>query len=242
MTRVPEASLGPYLKRSAGLHAALLCAAFLLAGRASRPAPQVYRIDFIGASPAILNRVQAPAARAQAAAAAPRALPKPERQRRADVFNLKPTFRPLPKPSFLEAAAPERRKPQPSFEPALPAERRPSPAPAAAPSAAPAHRAAGTEVAADMPNFPYPWYLTSLRQRLWQQWSENMPPGPAECQVAFTLMRDGSVVDLQVEETSGDRAFDYAALSAVRGLGPQPPLPPAFKERFLKVHVTFKAN
>lgn len=239
---IPEtAPMAPFLKRSAAVHGVLMAAAFWAAGRQGKAPEPVYRIDFIGGSQAIMNREKAGAApAAPAAPLPPPSFAKPERQKDPDAFSLKPSFKPLPKPSFLDAARPE-----PASKPsALPS--RPSMAPAAG---APASGAAGAgpgdglgSVSADMPDFPYPWYLTSLRQRLWERWSQRMPPYFAECVVQFSILRDGSLVDVRVEETSGDGAFDSAAAAAVKAAGPLAPLPPQFKERFLKVHVQFKTR
>lgn len=232
---IPEtAPMGPFLKRSVGAHAVLTAAALLAAGRGAREPEQVYRIDFIGGSPAILNR-QAPAERpAPAAPLPPPTFAKPERQKDPDAFNLrKPSFASrLPRPTFLDAARPDK-----------------APPPAAAPAAAgPGGQAAAGpgdglgSVSADMPDFPYPWYLTLLRQRIWEQWSARMPPGTLECVAQFSILRDGAIADARVEQSSGDAAFDYAALSAVRAAAPLPPLPPQFRERFLKVHIQFKTR
>jgi protein TonB len=240
---IPEAApLAPFLKKSLSVHGVLLGLALVAANRGAKEPEQVYRIDFIASSPGILNRAAPAEVPAPAAPLPPPTYAKPERQKDPDAFNLgKPSFlAKLPKPSFLDAARPEPRPmvPQPSMRAPGP------PAAAAAPGAA-----AGTgpsdglgSVSADMPDFPYPWYLTLLRQKIWEQWSARMPPGTLECLVQFSILRDGAITDVRVEETSGDAAFDYAALGAVRGAVPLPPLPPAFKERFLKVHIQFKTR
>ena len=238
---IPEtAPLGPFLKRSLSVHGVLLGLALVAANRGAKEPEQVYRIDFIAASPAIMNR-QAPAADpAPAPPAAPLPAPtyaKPERQKDPDAFNLKkPSFLSrLPRPTFLDAAKPDKTPPvQPSM-------RAPTPAtPAVAAGTGPSDGLGN--ISADMPDFPYPWYLTLLRQKIWEQWSSRMPPGTLECLVQFSILRDGSIADVRVEETSGDSTFDYAATGAVRGAVPLPPLPPAFKERFLKVHIQFKTR
>ena len=93
-----------------------------------------------------------------------------------------------------------------------------------------------------MPNFPYPWYLTTVRSALWDRWAERMPPAGGECRVVFTILRDGGVVDLRAESSSGDGGLDYAALSAVKEASPFPPLPRGFRDPFLKVHVSFRSE
>lgn len=233
--------IGAYLKKSAAAHVLILAGMVLTSRGGSAPPQQVYRIDFIGASSAILNRKGGEATAPEKPLPAP-SFAKPDRQKDPDTFNLKPSFTPLPRPSFLDAARPEKKPTPPSIAKLAPAQ---APAPRVPPGSGATAPAAGAgigSVSADMPDFPYPWYLTSLRQKLWSRWSGRMPAEEAECLVMFSIMRDGSIVDVRVESTSGERAVDTAALSAVRESAPLPPLPPAFRERFLKVHVQFKSN
>jgi TonB family protein len=93
-----------------------------------------------------------------------------------------------------------------------------------------------------MPNFPYPWYISQVRANLWNQWSSRMPAEEGLAVVVFTIMPDGSLVDIRIEESSGDPNFDLAAMASARDAGPFPPLPTGFDEAFLKVHVTLKSG
>ena len=245
-------ALRPYLTFSAALHAVLILAILsVVQARSSQP-QQVYRIDFVGATSSILNREREKGGQAPAPAKAPPAAARrPPPQKDADAFNLNRVRRPLPRPSLLEDYALNK----PADKPAAPSPS-PAPAPSANPAPAPAQPAAapggtgtaeagaspGPTVSADMPNFPYPWYLTSLRSSLWDKWASRMRQLSGECEVVFTIMRDGSVVDLNIETSSGDDGFDYAAASSVREAAPFPPLPRDFAETFLKVHVQFKSQ
>ncbi len=83
--------------------------------------------------------------------------------------------------------------------------------------------------------------ITQVRTALWSHWSRRQPRGSRMSSVVrFKIMRDGTARGIEVEEKSGNSLFDYAALSAVRGSTPFPPLPDDFPERSLKVHVEFK--
>jgi TonB family protein len=93
-----------------------------------------------------------------------------------------------------------------------------------------------------MPNFPYPWYISQVRAGLWAKWSARKPAQPEECIVEFSIMPGGQIVDVRDEETSGDAAFDLAAMGAAQDAAPFPPLPRDFKEPFLKIHVTLKSQ
>ena len=231
-----DAALRPYLLRSAALHAGLVLV-FLIAVRLPRPASdQVFRIDFVGPSSVIINRTtESAAGSAKPAASAAEKIPP---QAEKNEFGASRHHAPLPRPSVLsESASPKAT----------------SPAPAASPAVAPASSSSGTSGAAgegpadaavdtEMPNFPYPWYISQVRSALWGQWKQRMPSGGGETTVQFTILKDGSAVDVRVESSSGDSSFDYVALGAVQSAMPFPPLPQGFSDRFLKIHVRFKSQ
>lgn len=66
----------------------------------------------------------------------------------------------------------------------------------------------------------------------------------AEVAVAFTLDRLGHVVSSNVKRSSGDRAFDDAALAMMKKADPVPPPPPAIADDGLtfEVPVVFRAD
>jgi TonB family protein len=69
-----------------------------------------------------------------------------------------------------------------------------------------------------------------------------MPKEQGEAVIVFSILPNGSVVDLRAEESSGSSAFDLTAESAVQDAAPFAPLPREFPEPFLKVHVTLKSQ
>ncbi|MEQ1920531.1 MAG: energy transducer TonB, partial [Elusimicrobiota bacterium] len=97
-------------------------------------------------------------------------------------------------------------------------------------------------VATDLPNFPYPWYISQVRQMLWAAWQKRMPAASGEGVVVFAIMRNGAFTDLRMESSSGDSDFDNAALEAVQAASPFPALPSDFSEPFLKIHLTLKSE
>lgn len=231
--------LGPYLKYSAATHLILVGATFLLARDHAPASREIYRIDFIGPTAGIANREPAaPTAKAPEAARPPAGRPPPM-QKTADFARLRRN-EPLPKPSFLQPGRPE---PAP-VEPAPPK----TPAAFAAPAAPSpgageaASEGSGASVSADMPNFPYPWYITQVRSQLWARWSARMPRTPGAVTVMFIILRDGALTDLRVESSSGDAGYDYSALTAVQEAAPFAPLPGGFKDSFLKIHVNFTSQ
>ncbi|HOW90621.1 MAG TPA: energy transducer TonB, partial [Elusimicrobiales bacterium] len=101
----------------------------------------------------------------------------------------------------------------------------------------------GSPVRADFSDFPYPWYITQVREALWNSWTQRMPSsGMLRCTVRFEIRRNGSVASSGVERSSGNRLFDHAAESSVENAAPFPALPDDFFEDTLTVHVEFKTT
>lgn len=97
-------------------------------------------------------------------------------------------------------------------------------------------------VQASFTNFPYPWYITQVRNALWTAWQKYKPKGGKGLSslVTFTIDKNGAIYDTQLERTSGNDAYDYAALNAARDSAPYPPLPKDFGREILTVTVEFK--
>ncbi len=215
-----------YLLYSSYAHVALL-AALMIASRNSLNLvkKEAYYIDFIGPSKVVTMEKAAleegksgqdklPADKASAAkAAAAKTAPKaPEEE---DDFSSGA----LPKPSVLSGGGK-------LFEPAP----------------AKAGGEGGTPIVTDSANFPYPWYITQVREQLWNAWTSRMPSaGGLRCTVRFSIQRDGTARAVSVEKSSGNRLFDSAAEGTVENAGPFPALPDDFFEDKLTVHVEFKA-
>lgn len=202
-------------------------------GRGASAPPEAYRIDFIGPTTAIINRNpdSTPAAAKAPSEATPPAPGKPPPMSLEDNFSLQRRRRPLPRPSILSRQT----RPQ-SGETTVSSPTRETP---------PAGQGAGpadASVSADMPNFPYPWYISQIRASLWSQWSARMPEGRGEAVIMFSLLPGGQMVDLRVESSSGDSSFDFFALTAAQEAAPFPPLPRSFREPFLKVHVRMRSQ
>ncbi len=90
-------------------------------------------------------------------------------------------------------------------------------------------------------NFPYPWYITQLREALWDSWQKIMPVNASlKCIISFRINSNGSITKVEVEKSSGNRMFDQSAISAVENADRLPPLPESFFEDYLTVHVEFK--
>ncbi len=99
----------------------------------------------------------------------------------------------------------------------------------------------GGNITTDFANFPYPWYITQVRNSLWIEWEKRRPAGNVlSAMVSFAIARDGKIKNLKTERSSGDDSFDFAATSAVINAGPFAPLPMYYEKDELTITVEFK--
>lgn len=222
-----------YLLYSSSAHLLILAVIFFASSNSFSPKQkQAYYIDFIGPSKVVTmekaaaaeGEEKAPAARTDQASKAVEKAPAARTARtsksakKADDDDFSSGA--LPKPSIFSSGA------------RLFDEEK-------APSGASGEN--GTPLTTDS-NFPYPWYITQVREALWTAWTEKMPSGGSlRCTVRFAINRNGSIKGVSVEKTSGNRLFDNAAESSVHSAAPFAALPDDFYEDRLTVHVEFKA-
>ena len=231
-----------YLVFSGGLHA--LAALILLACLAApaKKAAATYTIDFIGTGKVVATTGQeaAPKTGVQVPQPAPQAVAKPEPPAPAKkAYAAKTEIAEKPKPQKAKA------KEEPLAAPSVLEE-------ADAQTETPAKTTEGGEgtqenafgggnIQTDFANFPYPWYITQVRNSLWIEWEKRRPAGSAlGTLVSFAIGRDGKVKDLKIDKKSGDETFDFAATSAVINAGPFAPLPMYYEKDELTVTVEFK--
>lgn len=98
---------------------------------------------------------------------------------------------------------------------------------------------AGTVASVDG-NFPFQWYLTAVQRKVYEQWTQPLSGAQGQkAVIVFEISRSGEVTAARVEKTSGNAAYDMAALRAVTGANPLPPLPAEFKGSMIRVHFGF---
>ncbi|SRR5579884_174537 len=86
------------------------------------------------------------------------------------------------------------------------------------------------------------WYAQLIRDRIAQNWNTNglaASTQRAPAIVAFTIMRDGSIRNPQIVQSSGNPEIDNTALRAVYQSAPLPPLPPQVAESSISAQFTF---
>lgn len=238
-----------YFAYSCAFHLLLAVSAVCLLGPSFKGSKTTYTIDFIGS-----GKVVAMQSQNQPAAAKP-AQPESEIK--------KQTAEP-PQPPKAEASKEPAKKAYQSKE-EISAKKQPKkkakPVPLAAPSILdeasesaekdrPAKGAAGPagegefeggNIQTDFATFPYPWYITQVRNSLWSEWEKRRPTGVTRgTLITFAIARDGKIRDLKVQKSSGDDSFDFAARSSVISAGPFPPLPMLYEKDELTVTLELK--
>jgi periplasmic protein TonB len=89
----------------------------------------------------------------------------------------------------------------------------------------------------------YPWYVESVRKRISDNWLQNtIDPAvrsarTAHTIVTFTIMRDGTVRNIQLNTSSGNRSMDDSATRAMLSIDKMPQLPSDWRSN--SVDVTF---
>jgi len=96
----------------------------------------------------------------------------------------------------------------------------------------------------DTKDFPFAYYLHILRYRIQENWDPPFQQSTADKKmnaiVGFRVLRDGKIVDVVLENSSGHFLFDQAAQRAVYLASPLPPLPDDFSDEQLTVHIEFE--
>jgi TonB family protein len=98
---------------------------------------------------------------------------------------------------------------------------------------------AGTGGYLDVGNFCCPEYLQTMLQLIQANWNGKQSVS-GQSQVKFTIMRDGTLSEVELEKPSGYFALDREAQRAVLVTRRLPPLPRQFTEDHLTVHLIFQ--
>ena len=182
-----------------------------------------------------------PAAQPQPPAAPPDPLPTPETAR------LETREPPKPKP------LPENPEPvkKPKQEPKKAPTRPPVPPPSAPSETPPDETAAvvgdgsGSITALEGLDARFAWYQASVQAALFGQWQRPVLDGlvdSIDVRVTFEILRDGSVRDVRVSDSSGIPALDRSALRAVADAAPLPPLPTSWRGSGLSTACVFRLH
>jgi len=79
----------------------------------------------------------------------------------------------------------------------------------------------------------YGWYIAATKRRVEPNWNTLfLPPAvrnTLHCVITFTILRDGTIKNLRVLQSSGNSAFDTSGLRAIQSSVPFAPLPSDWK-------------
>jgi len=90
----------------------------------------------------------------------------------------------------------------------------------------------------DVANFCCPFYLTQMRDLIWRNWNQRQG-ATGRVQVKFTIQRDGTLTDVQIEKGSGNPLLDLESQRALVKTRAVTPLPQEFTPPTLTVHINF---
>lgn len=91
----------------------------------------------------------------------------------------------------------------------------------------------------------YGWYIEAVRRAVNQNWMQNtIDPGVraarrAKTTMTFTINRDGSVKNIRISESSGNRSMDDSAQRALLSIDHFPALPADYSGRYVDVTFDF---
>ena len=91
----------------------------------------------------------------------------------------------------------------------------------------------------DVSNFCCPDYIALMTERIRANWRPQAEVA-GEAVVKFTIVRDGRLTEVALERSSGYSALDLTAQRAVYTTRQLPPLPGAFPDPTLTVHLNFQ--
>ena len=90
----------------------------------------------------------------------------------------------------------------------------------------------------------YAWYALDLQRKLSASWQQSLGQASGTAGkpaiVRFTILRNGSIRDIRVVGSSGNRSVDYSAHRAVLGIDPFRPLPGGLRRSAITVEIYFQ--
>ena len=152
---------------------------------------------------------------------------------------------PKPEPKAEAPVLPKPEPAKPRAEPKAVEPPKPEPAPQEQPEGSARGSASGLALGAsvaglDNPDFTYGYYVDQMLKLIQGNWTRPMVGSGVEATIYYRISRDGRIVEARIERSSGINSFDLAALRAVQASAPLPPLPRAFRDSWLGVHLIFR--
>jgi TonB family protein len=109
--------------------------------------------------------------------------------------------------------------------------------------------AGGLEILSDTMGVDFRPYLIVMKEKINKRWVQLMPGAAVAPELKsgvvvlkFSILHNGKVMGLTVEEPSGDKSLDQAAFDALADSSPLPALPESFKGAYLSIRSHFYYN
>lgn len=83
-------------------------------------------------------------------------------------------------------------------------------------------------------------YFDNLYKDISEQWKPKTYNDTLECEVSFTIAKDGKLLNTKIFNSSGNSKFDNEAVKTIKYNAPFQPLPKEFNGRNLEIFFTFK--
>lgn len=93
----------------------------------------------------------------------------------------------------------------------------------------------------DVANFCCPEYLSTMLNLIRRNWDDRQQARGVTV-MRFVIQRDGTITDIAVERSSGYPALDFMAERSLRATRQLPPLPGAYPDPTLSVHLVYEYN
>jgi TonB family protein len=93
----------------------------------------------------------------------------------------------------------------------------------------------------DNASFDYPFWYSLAFDKIGRNYRSTVPyDGTLVCVMHFQVMKSGRVIELEVIQSSGIKAFDNVCLRAIERSSPFPPLPRQFREEIIGITLPIK--
>jgi TonB family protein len=91
----------------------------------------------------------------------------------------------------------------------------------------------------DVGDFCCPEYLALMQEKILSNWNQRAEI-PGNVIMKFTIQRDGTMIEMVLEQPSGNQELDNNARRALLVTRQLPPLPPGYPNPTLIMHLTFR--
>jgi colicin import membrane protein len=83
-------------------------------------------------------------------------------------------------------------------------------------------------------------YYNQMLNRIKERWTWVGTRTDLRVTVQFSILPSGEITNIRLVERSGDQSYDASVERAVKGAGPLPPPPEAYRTDFASVELTFR--